>query len=188
MDKLMSQAQWNRVQFRAQVLDVLEAGTITQKEAANRLQISDRQVRRLVVAYRGNNMGGLVSKKLGAQSNRRIPASIIADAVELIGTKYRDFGPIFASEKSAESHQIHLSTETTHQAMIRAVFWQAKRGFIARAHPCANDVHGLANSSKLTVVRMTGLKAVAQLTRSSFLSTTPQAALPPCALRQPRPR
>ena len=131
----MSQAQWNRVQFRAQVLDMLEAGTITQKEAANRLQISDRQVRRLVVAYRGNNMGGLVSKKLGAQSNGRIPASIIADAVELIGIKYRDFGPTFASEKLADSHQIHLSAETTRQAMIRAGYWQAKRGSTARPHP-----------------------------------------------------
>ena len=88
MDKLMSQAQWSRVQFRAQVLDMVKARTINQKQAASRLQISERQVRRLVVAYRYSNVNGLVSKKLGAQSNGRIPVCIMTTAIELIGTRY----------------------------------------------------------------------------------------------------
>ena len=88
MDKLMSQAQWSRVQSRAQVLDMVKARTINQKQAASRLQISERQVRRLVVSYRYSNVNGLVSKKLGAQSNGRIPVCIMTTAIELIGTKY----------------------------------------------------------------------------------------------------
>ena len=135
MDKLMSQAQWSQVQFRAQVLDMLEARNINQKEAAGKLQISERQVRRLVIAYRDNKVSGLISKKLGRASNRRINATIIANAVELIGTKYRDFGPTFASEKLADAHQIHLSAETTRQAMIKAGYWLPKKGTTARPHP-----------------------------------------------------
>lgn len=46
----MSQAQRSHVQFPAQVLDMLKTRSINQKEAASKLLISDRQVRRLAIA------------------------------------------------------------------------------------------------------------------------------------------
>ena len=51
MDKRMSQAQESGVQLRTQILDMLGAGTKDQKQAASKLQISVRQVRRLGTAY-----------------------------------------------------------------------------------------------------------------------------------------
>ena len=44
---------------------------ITQKEAAERLGISERQFRRILRRYRQEGDGGLVSQKRGKPSNRK---------------------------------------------------------------------------------------------------------------------
>lgn len=55
----MSQKEVNR----AQVLDLLEASRIDQREAAKRLGITVRQIKRIVKRYRAEGLHGLVSKK-----------------------------------------------------------------------------------------------------------------------------
>jgi len=52
MGKLMSQKEVTR----AQVLDMLEAGTISQQEISVRMGISTRQVRRLSKCYRAEGL------------------------------------------------------------------------------------------------------------------------------------
>ena len=131
MGKLMSQKEVKR----AQVLDMLEEDKISQQEASKRIGVSTRQVRRLSKRYRAEGLGGLVSKKRGRASNRRLDEAARTTAIELIGTHYRDFGPTLANEKLAELHGIQLSVESTRQLMIGAGYWRTRRGGTVCAHP-----------------------------------------------------
>ena len=131
MDTLMSHKEVKR----AQVLDLLKENTISQQEAAKRLGVSTRQVRRLTKRYQLAGLAGLVSKKRGSVSNRRLDETIYATAISLIGTHYRDFGPTLACEKLAERHKLQLSVESTRQIMIKAGYWRPQKGGMVCAHP-----------------------------------------------------
>ena len=131
MGKLMSQKEVKR----AQVLDMLEEDKISQQEASKRIGVGTRQVQRLSKRYRAEGLGGLVSKKRGRASNRRLDEAARTTAIELIGTHYRDFGPTLANEKLAELHGIQLSVESTRQLMIGAGYWRTRRGGTVCAHP-----------------------------------------------------
>ena len=131
MDKLMSH---NEVK-RAQILDLLKEDRISQLEAARQLGVPPRQVRRLAKRYQVDGLAGLVSKKRGSASNRRLDEATCTTAVSLIGTHYRDFGPTLACEKLAERHELHLSVESARQMMIKAGYWRAKKGGTVCTHP-----------------------------------------------------
>lgn len=131
MDKLMNQKEVKR----AQILDLLKVSNISQQEASKRIGISTRQVRRLAKRYQMEGLGGLISKKRGISSNRRLDEKLRTSAITHIGTHYRDFGPTFAREKLAERHQIKLSVESTRQLMITAGYWQPRKGSKISVHP-----------------------------------------------------
>lgn len=131
MDKLMSQKEVKK----AQVLELLKDKKISQEEAAKRLDITTRQVRRLSKRYRAVGMDGLISRKRGSASNRRLDDTIRTTAINLIGTHYRDFGPTLACEKLVELHDLQVSIETTRQLMIGAGYWHPKKGGTICAHP-----------------------------------------------------
>ena len=131
MDKLMSQREVKK----AQVLELLKDKKISQEEAAKRLDITTRQVRRLSKRYRLAGMDGLISKKRGSASNRRLDETTRTTAINLIGTHYRDFGPTLACEKLVELHDLQVSIETTRQLMIGAGYWHPKKGGTICAHP-----------------------------------------------------
>ncbi|MDP1933157.1 MAG: ISNCY family transposase [Gammaproteobacteria bacterium] len=120
---------------RAQVLDLVKDRKISQQDASKRLGITTRQVRRLSKRYQAAGLPGLVSKKRGRASNRRLDEVICTKANDLIGTHYRDFGPTLACEKLAELHCIHLSVESTRQLMMQAGYWKSGRGGAVCTHP-----------------------------------------------------
>jgi transposase len=131
MDKLMSQKEVQR----AQVLDQLKEGKINQQQASKEMGVSTRQVRRLAKRYLEEGLAGLVSKKRGRASNRRLDETVRATAIELIGTHYRDFGPTLTNEKLSELHDIQVSVESTRQMMIQAGYWRIKKGGTICTHP-----------------------------------------------------
>jgi hypothetical protein len=131
MDKLMTQKEATR----AQILGLVDELKISQIEAAKRLNITSRQVRRLIKRYHAEGLPGLVSKKRGLASNRRLDEATKATAIELIGSYYRDFGPTLATEKLAEKHKLTLSVETVRQLMIAAGYWRPKKGSKICSHP-----------------------------------------------------
>jgi transposase len=130
-DKLMSQKEVKR----AGILTLLKDGKLTQQEAASLMGIGTRQVRRLIVRYRQDGLSGLISKRRGGVSNRALDGELCAQAISLIGTHYRDFGPTLACEKLSERHQLHLSVESTRQLMIKADYWHPKKGSKIVTHP-----------------------------------------------------
>lgn len=120
---------------RGHILDMLKEGKISQQEASKRMDISTRQVRRMASRYLVEGLSGLVSKRRGRASNRRLKEVTCAMAIELIGAHYKDFGPTLANEKLAELHGIQLSVESTRQLMIKADYWHPKNGGTVRVHP-----------------------------------------------------
>ena len=111
MGMMMSQKEAKR----AQIMEQLTAGNLDQKEAAKRMGVTVRQTRRILKRYRILGIAGLVSKKRGQASNRRLDEGTKRLSIELIGTHYRDFGPTLACEKLAERHGIRLCIESTRQ-------------------------------------------------------------------------
>jgi len=54
-------------------------------------------------------LAGLISKKRGNASHRRLDETLRATAIQLIGAHYCDFGPTLAYEKLVELHSMQLS-------------------------------------------------------------------------------
>ena len=120
---------------RGQVMELLSAGKVDQKEAGKMLAVSVRQIKRILRRYRTLGLPGLISKKRGRVSNRRVDETIRTTAIKMIGEHYRDFGPTLAAEKLAELHDIHLSVETVRQIMIAASYWKPRKGAVICVHP-----------------------------------------------------
>ena len=72
---------------------------LTQREAASKLGVTERQFRRILKRYREEGDGGLVSKKRGKPSNRRTDAGT-RDAVYKFVTDpiMKGFGPTLMTE------------------------------------------------------------------------------------------
>ena len=53
-------------------------------------------------AYREQGAVGLVSQRRGRESNNRLSEATRVQALDLLGSKYRGFGPTLACEKLVE--------------------------------------------------------------------------------------
>jgi transposase len=103
---------------RLEVMQQIKEKRLPQREAAKKLKISERHVRRILRSYRQSGAAGLVSKRRGKPSNNQMKAEVKQQALDLIYSKYYDFGPTLAHEKLTEDHGLGLSRETVRQLMI----------------------------------------------------------------------
>jgi hypothetical protein len=120
---------------RAQVLRQLDEGRIKQRQAAVQLNLSVRQIKRLLRTYRHAGTEGLISKKRGRPSHNQLDPSTKHRALELLSTHYADFGPTFAHEKLTEVHHLILGRETVRGLMLQAGLWHARRVGRPMIHP-----------------------------------------------------
>lgn len=112
----MSQKDLKRLHIIQKVLE----GILKQIEAAEDLDLSERQIRRLVIRVKMEGTQGLVHRLRGSPSNRRIDEKLKARVLKLYETKYWDFGPTLGSEKLLELDSIQLSDETLRLWLIEA--------------------------------------------------------------------
>lgn len=118
----------------------------TQRQAAEQLGLSERQVRRLCRALSQHGAAGLVSRQRGSPSNRTLPAAVREQALALVRTRYVDFGPTLAREKLLEHHGVAVSTETLRQWMMHGGLWVPRSQRPRRAHqprhrrPCLGEL------------------------------------------------
>ena len=89
---------------RLEVLRDVERGGLPVSAAAQLLGRSERQVWRLLRAFRSDGVSGLISKKRGRPSNRKIVAAVRAAVLWIVRQNYADFGPTLAAEKLAGEH------------------------------------------------------------------------------------
>lgn len=112
---------------RAHVMKNIEEKRVSQTKAARLLNVSGRHTRRLWKAYSSEGDLGLISKKRGKPSNRRVSSQVIEKLKRVISKYYQDFGPTLTQEKLEEKHRITLSIETVRKLMIEFGFWKAKK-------------------------------------------------------------
>ena len=99
-------------QKRLRVLNEVEAGRLTGKQAAELLGLSVRQVRRLIASYREKGAAGLAHGNRGRISKRRIPEAVRERILELARTTYLDYNDRHFTEELAERHGIVVSRST----------------------------------------------------------------------------
>lgn len=104
-------------------------------EAASQLSLSVRQLKRLVRAVREEGAAGLVSKRRGHPSSRRIGEDEKAHCLALVRAHYPDFGPTLAAEYLESEHGFPYSVETLRGWMTEAGLWAPKKAGRTRAHP-----------------------------------------------------
>jgi hypothetical protein len=108
---------------RFKVIQGVADGLVKPWRAAERLGLTTRQIRRLVVRLREHGPAGLVSGHREKSSNNRLDATIADRAVAIIRERYADFGPTLACEKLGECHGIRLAKETVRHLMTEADLW-----------------------------------------------------------------
>jgi transposase-like protein len=104
----MSRRETKRLHIIHQALDK----RITQKKAAELVNMSSRQLRRMIKRVREEGDEGMSHRSRGKASNRRVPKKVKEKALKLFREKYSDFGPTFACEKLFDVHTIKVSKET----------------------------------------------------------------------------
>jgi transposase len=111
---------------RLEVIQRVKRKTLKQREAAELLSLSTRQVIRLCKLYQAGGAAGLISKRRGAAANNRLPEKTIKRARQLLHKRYHDFGPTLAHEKLSIDG-VKLSIEAVRQLMIAEGLWQVRR-------------------------------------------------------------
>jgi hypothetical protein len=110
-------------------------GQVTQRFAAEKMGISDRWVRQLLVEMKAKGDAVVIHGLRGRPSNRQIEAEIRTKAIEILKSPdWHDFKPTFASEQLAKRHQIAVSKETLRQWMIAEGMWQSKGRKVREVH------------------------------------------------------
>jgi transposase len=125
MDELLTMSK--KELTRLEVMQRLEEKRMRQKEAAEILGISTRHIRRLLHSYREHREKGLISKRRGKPSNNRLKAETKQQAIDLLYSRYHDFGPTLAHEKLTEVHEVTLSVESVRQIMIAEALWKPRK-------------------------------------------------------------
>jgi hypothetical protein len=126
---------------RLKVVQAVIDGILKPSRAAERLGLTDRQVRRLVNRVRAEGPSGIVSKRRGKPSNHRLSPDIAAAALSLIRSRYSDFGPTLACEKLREIHGLYLSKETVRGIMADAGLWIPRKLRTASVYQPRNRRH-----------------------------------------------
>jgi transposase len=152
----MSGSELQRIEVLSEVL----ARKRTELSAAAVLGLSTRQTRRLVRAYRDGGGGALINKARGRSSNNQLIVGVREFVVELVRTRYADFGPTLAAEVLFEKDGVKVSRETLRKWMIEDGLWLSRRQRRSFHQPRLR-VRGTANWSRSTAVIIAGSSSVA---------------------------
>ena len=99
---------------------------ITQKQAAEEIGVTERQVRRLLRKLRRKGDQAVIHELRGRASNRKLSAEVERQAMAVLSDPvYQGFGPTLAAEYLHKLHQITVSKETLRQWMAKAGLWKA---------------------------------------------------------------
>lgn len=110
-------------------------GLITQRQAAEEIGQSERNVRRLLKKLTVKGDKAVVHASRGRQSNRKLDEKTRRAALKILsGDVYRGFGPSLAAEYLADRHDIHAGRETVRTWMIEGKLWRARKQQAGKIH------------------------------------------------------
>jgi hypothetical protein len=128
---LMTQAERDRLV----ALKKARKKLMTQREAAQELEVSVRQVQRLLDAMGEQGDRAVVHGLRGRPSNRKFEASVEAEAIRILSAPvYKGFGPTLAAEYLCQQHGIEASKETVRQWMMRGKLWRGRKQTVGQVH------------------------------------------------------
>jgi hypothetical protein len=156
-----------RERDRLKVLHDVQQKQLTQVAAAERLRVTDRQVRRMLLRIREHGDAALVHGLRGRPSNRKLAARFEEKALTRVGQRYADFGPTLAAEHLAKDG-FPVSRETLRTWMTKAAFWHPRWQRVKKIHVWRerNDGHGRApprRARSLETARVPGARSAAEL-------------------------
>lgn len=122
-----------RERERLKVLHEVQEGHLTQVEAAGRLGLTDRHVRRLLGRVQAEGDRGVVHRLRGRPSNRKIPGAVQERILARVRRRYADFGPTLAAEHLAQDG-LGVSRETLRTWMTQAGLWHPHRQRLQAVH------------------------------------------------------
>lgn len=102
-------------------------GRVQQRQAAEQLQLSTRQARRLCRRVEAQGARGIRHGLRGKASNHQLAPGLLKSALKLVAAHYDDFGPTLANEQLLKRHGLDLSTYALRKGMILAGLWRPKR-------------------------------------------------------------
>ena len=111
---------------RLDVMRRVERGELTMVTAAELMQVSPRQARRIRRRFKTHSDTGLVHQLRGRASNRRLPEEFRQQIVKRHQERYHDFGPTFACEKLAEDGFV-VGPDTLVNLLKERGLWERRR-------------------------------------------------------------
>jgi transposase len=111
-----------------------ESRQITQAKAAERMQVSERWVRKLLARKKREGDRVVIHGLRGGRSNRQLPGRLRKRVLGLVRREYRDFGPTLIAEYLAQVHGLSVGKETVRKWMIGEELWKPKRARVGRVH------------------------------------------------------
>jgi transposase len=100
---------WERAMKVQDVILRAMAKTITWWQAAEIMGISDRSMRRWKRRYEEHGYDGLLDRRRGKPSPKRVPLKVVEEVLRLYGERYADLNVRHFHEKLREVHRIELS-------------------------------------------------------------------------------
>src|SRR5438132_748945 len=122
-----------RERDRLKVLHEVKQKHLSQVAAAERLKVTDRQVRRMLLRIRERGDGALVHGLRGRPSNRKVAARLEQKILERLRQRYADFGPTLAAEHLAQEG-LSVSRETLRKWMTTAALWRPRSQRVKTVH------------------------------------------------------
>jgi hypothetical protein len=122
-----------RERDRLKVLHEVKQKHLTQVEAAGRLKVTDRHVRRLLLSLQERGDAALIHGLRGQPSNRKLAAALEQKILARVRQRYADFGPTLAAEHLAQEG-LAVSRETLRKWMAKAALWRPRRQRVKSVH------------------------------------------------------
>ena len=112
---------------KLKVIEEVIEKRLKQRKAAKLLDLSVRQVIRLVKRVRCEGVQGIVHRLRNKESNHKHTDKHKEKVIALCRRKYDDFGPTLAQEKLEELDQLYVNRETLRQWMLEEGLWETSR-------------------------------------------------------------
>jgi nucleoid-associated protein YgaU/transposase len=105
---------------RARVLQAVLDGALTHEDAAAQLDVSTRQLRRLLAAYRSGGVDALRHANAGRVPAHAVPDQVRDQVVELVRTRYAGVSQSELAQRLAAEHGIQLHRTTVRRIILAA--------------------------------------------------------------------
>ena len=112
---------------RLKVILRVEHNELTVAEAAESIDLSERQLYRILQRYRAEGEAGLCHRLRGRRSNKSFVGELHTKTLRLYREQYSDYGPTLFAEKLAEYHDVCISRQTATRWLSQAALWSGNR-------------------------------------------------------------